>query len=734
MGYGPFSTEERMGHTESREFWLARDSSGQAVRIVCGPSLHRAPESADDAGDDLPTGIEHPNLWPVLATGWDDEAGRPWFAEPHRDGPRLSEILQLLATGDASEIDAPSRRIASAAIVHEISAGLEHAATFDIGHGSLTSDDVYLNLDGRVCVGGYGLGWHSDGGSAAQQRDEASLARLARLLGLQPRRSDSLDAGWAEVLDRSRSAAAWKTAMGEELDRLGVAQTKEALSRIFEKLDVFYALDESDDAAPGTDRTDEAKRADRRGSPASPASVVSIPKEATPLGQPIPQSLLSDAAAEIQKTAPPPAQNPGDSRDAELRAILSGSGAATREPSPWVGRIVFLVAAGLGLAAFAWWNEPSSVSTAEAPPPDANDDQLRALPPLDAPPDKPKTLTEAERERLAGIRRAIAAGKLEQAEADLGRPRADEADEEIEVRALLYRAAERDLDAAAQWMRLAKRQPKVLEWVLNASEHYQRAQAYQAAADDLMWARTVHAESAELELALGQTWEGLGNARRSYESYARALELKPRDLGAAWGAIRTAWRGRQLEKVGKLVSEVDERHGLKDADLLLGEVAFRRRRFAEADKHFAAHEAAFPADWRAVFGRANASARRNDLETATAHFDRASLIAPKVAEIHHNIGLLYRDHGDTDSAQAAFRRALAVDADCWQSDCELAKLLQRGGAFEEAATRFQSLGKRMPTHPWLAQAASTEIDSAFADYLTTRGCAVPENFGLTGKE
>jgi tetratricopeptide (TPR) repeat protein len=86
-----------------------------------------------------------------------------------------------------------------------------------------------------------------------------------------------------------------------------------------------------------------------------------------------------------------------------------------------------------------------------------------------------------------------------------------------------------------------------------------------------------------------------------------------------------------------------------------------------------------------------------NLTVAADLLDRAAIIDPTDHEIAHNQGLLARQLGLFEGAEAAFRRAVSLKSDFSQANISLGRLLIDLGRWDEALTLYQDLIKAEPS-------------------------------------
>ncbi len=88
--------------------------------------------------------------------------------------------------------------------------------------------------------------------------------------------------------------------------------------------------------------------------------------------------------------------------------------------------------------------------------------------------------------------------------------------------------------------------------------------------------------------------------------------------------------------------------------------------------------------------------RAGDYRQAAEYYARALDVAPS-PEIHSNLGVVKRALGDMEGAIASYRRAIAMDASCFEAHNNLGNLLWKQGHLEDALECFQQAASLKPS-------------------------------------
>ena len=100
--------------------------------------------------------------------------------------------------------------------------------------------------------------------------------------------------------------------------------------------------------------------------------------------------------------------------------------------------------------------------------------------------------------------------------------------------------------------------------------------------------------------------------------------------------------------------------------------------------------------------RGYAHQERGELDAAAECYLEALALAPVLAQVHNNLGNVYRSLGRPDEAVAAYREAIAVDAGLAEAHLNLGTVLHLAGEATEAAAHYRTALRQRPE---LVQAA-----------------------------
>ena len=84
------------------------------------------------------------------------------------------------------------------------------------------------------------------------------------------------------------------------------------------------------------------------------------------------------------------------------------------------------------------------------------------------------------------------------------------------------------------------------------------------------------------------------------------------------------------------------------------------------------------------------------LDEAAAIFEGVAAQAPDLAQVHHNLGLVYRKKGDAARAEAEFRKAVELNPELADSHAALSVLLAAGGKTDAALAEAKQAASQAP--------------------------------------
>ncbi|MGH8851327.1 MAG: glycosyltransferase [Casimicrobiaceae bacterium] len=131
---------------------------------------------------------------------------------------------------------------------------------------------------------------------------------------------------------------------------------------------------------------------------------------------------------------------------------------------------------------------------------------------------------------------------------------------------------------------------------------------------------------------------------------------------AALAGVQAALRANDLAAAKRLVdAALATRPADADARYLAAIVAAREERHAEARNHLREVVVARPALSPAWLALGNAELALDDATAAITAFERATALAPELAEAHYNLGLAHKGRHDWPQAAQSFLEALAAN-------------------------------------------------------------------------
>jgi predicted O-linked N-acetylglucosamine transferase (SPINDLY family) len=198
-----------------------------------------------------------------------------------------------------------------------------------------------------------------------------------------------------------------------------------------------------------------------------------------------------------------------------------------------------------------------------------------------------------------------------------------------------------------------------------------RASRHADAAQLLERARSLGANSADLDLELGNAYLGLGRAAEAQTCFQALLQARPDDEHA--------------------------RTGLADVLLALGH-------YEQAAAAYRSLLAERPNDTALLLNLGIVLARQGQIDEAIATYRQALAINPQMTEALCNLGVTWARLGDHPAAVEAFRQALQIDADHVPALNALAKSLAMLSREDEAV---QVASRALELAPNFAQAYNT---------------------------
>lgn len=170
---------------------------------------------------------------------------------------------------------------------------------------------------------------------------------------------------------------------------------------------------------------------------------------------------------------------------------------------------------------------------------------------------------------------------------------------------------------------------------------------------------------ADVELQFAQILLREARYRDAVDAYHRALSLSADDAPVATQAH--AGLSLALLRIGDFAGARREAQTARTAapaspaiEALYGDALWASGLFDEAEEAYGDALGRNPSDARARHGRARALVAHNRLDEAFAEAQEAVRLAPREAEFHHTVGVIYERQRKYDEAAAAFTRYVAL--------------------------------------------------------------------------
>ncbi len=189
---------------------------------------------------------------------------------------------------------------------------------------------------------------------------------------------------------------------------------------------------------------------------------------------------------------------------------------------------------------------------------------------------------------------------------------------------------------------------------------------------------------------LGDALDRNGKKNEAIEHYAMALRLKPDFAEANFNLANSlASIGRSSEALHHFLAALELYPDYAEAHNNTGVLLAREGRYLEAKYHFAKALAIKPEYEDAKGNMDDLSPLIRELEEAIAILSRQLATGFQDSGIHNNLGLLYREGGDANTAKYHFMEALHVDPTSAAAHNNLGILFAEQGVYGQAAEHFQ---------------------------------------------
>ena len=197
-------------------------------------------------------------------------------------------------------------------------------------------------------------------------------------------------------------------------------------------------------------------------------------------------------------------------------------------------------------------------------------------------------------------------------------------------------------------------------------------------------------ENSELALALGQTYVHTQQPDAAREVFAALFRLPADSAAAHLIAAQMMIRLEQEPQAEKeLGRALDKDPRLPVANMLLGQIALFRGRFAEAVTFTERELAINPANAAAFSQLGDAFGRQGKWDEAIAVLQKSVWLNPYYSAPYILLGRAYTRKDQHAAAEGMFRRAIEYDPNNRTAHYLLAQLLQQLGRAEEAKREFE---------------------------------------------
>ncbi|HUD71065.1 MAG TPA: tetratricopeptide repeat protein [Dongiaceae bacterium] len=195
----------------------------------------------------------------------------------------------------------------------------------------------------------------------------------------------------------------------------------------------------------------------------------------------------------------------------------------------------------------------------------------------------------------------------------------------------------------------------------------------------------------------GTTLLQAGKYEAAAEEFRKAI-ASGEDTGIARVNLgRTQYKMKDYDgAIATLEDHLRRKGASKDAENILGQIAFDRGRLDEAAEHYHRALATEPNFADARIGLGLLLDRQGRHDEALAEFRKVVAVDPDYAEGHNNIGVVLKAQGKIDEAATAFRRAIAADPTFAPAYSNLAQIEEGRGEMAEAERNFREALRREP--------------------------------------
>ncbi len=194
---------------------------------------------------------------------------------------------------------------------------------------------------------------------------------------------------------------------------------------------------------------------------------------------------------------------------------------------------------------------------------------------------------------------------------------------------------------------------------------------------------------AEAHYSLGLVYSDMGEDERSASEHALAVRYAPDDAAYHTALGNAYWRLQDWDKAAEAYRSALALEDNPDVRVYLGEVYAEQKQYDAAIAEYQKALAANPQSALAYAALGDAYVQMGRLRDALAAYTEQAKIADS-APLRRQMAVLHTVLGETDEAVAQYEKAVALDAQDWQSRAALGNLYLLLGRDGEAETEYRA--------------------------------------------
>ena len=198
---------------------------------------------------------------------------------------------------------------------------------------------------------------------------------------------------------------------------------------------------------------------------------------------------------------------------------------------------------------------------------------------------------------------------------------------------------------------------------------------------------------------LGATYMGLGNTKKTVESYQKALRLNPNHTDAYNNMGMALYdQDKFNEAVESYQKAVNIEPDFADAHYNLGNALKQTGDLKQAIESYKASLAIIPDDAEVMFNYGIALKEKGDQNEAINWFKQIIKINPDYAEVYNSLGNVLNDKGDTDTAIDSYKQAIRIKPDYAEAYSNMGISLKDKGDLDAAIDSYKQALKIKPNY------------------------------------